>query len=188
MRRGLRPAVRRLEAESHFEPTATAEATCAGLVEDFAAAREGGAAASWRGGKAFGGAAWVVCDKRGLRARQICLGCMAAKPEADKLKQKRRKAARTLLAGSGQSGGSSVSSRPRKHLVDGKLVNKLPFNANGGTETAGLFPNNKYGNPYSATSRQPVVLAETAPAEPTELQEKQTWCEWVFSCSCTRRN
>ena len=75
MRRGLRPAVRRLEAESHLEPTATAEATCAGLVEDFVAAREGGAAASWHGGTAFGGAAWAVCDQRGLRARQICLGC-----------------------------------------------------------------------------------------------------------------
>ena len=81
LRRGLRPAVRRLEAESHFEPTATAEATCAGLVEDFAAAREGGAAASWRGGTAFGGAAWVVCDKRGLRARQICLGCTPTSPQ-----------------------------------------------------------------------------------------------------------
>ena len=77
-------------------------------------------------------------------ARTAATIVMAAKSEADKLKQKRRKAARTLLARSGQSGGSSVSNRPRKYLVDGKLVSKLPFNANGGTETAGLFLNNKY--------------------------------------------
>ena len=38
--------------EPCFEPTATAEATCAGLVEDLVAAREGGVATSWRGGTA----------------------------------------------------------------------------------------------------------------------------------------
>ena len=76
---------------------------------------------------------------------------MAAKSEADKLKKKRRKAARTLLAESGQS-GPSVSNRPRNHLVDGKLVSKLPFNANGDIETTGLLSKNRYGNPYSATS------------------------------------
>jgi len=75
---------------------------------------------------------------------------MDAEADAVEQKKKRRKAARTLL-GSGQS-GPSVSIRPRKHLVDGKLVSKLPFNANGDIETTGLLSKNRYGNPYSATS------------------------------------
>ena len=117
--------------------------------------------------------------------RTVVTTVMGAEADAAELKKKRRKAARTLL-GSGQS-GPSVFIRPRKkHLVDGELVSKLPFNANGVTETTGLF-GDKYGNPYSATSRQPAVIAETVVAEPA-IDNKQTWCEWVFSCSCRRRN
>ena len=107
---------------------------------------------------------------------------MVAKSEVDKLKQKRRKATRTLLQPESGQSRPSVLNRPRKHLVDSKLVSRLPFNANGGVETAGLLCNNNYGNP---TSSRPVVIAETAPAEPAEAQ-KQTWCEWSFSCRYTR--
>ena len=73
-------------------------------------------------------------------ALTVATTVMVAKADAAKLKNKRRKAARTLL-GSGQ-----VSIRPRKHLVDGKLVSKLPFNANDDTDAAGSF--HQYGNSY----------------------------------------
>ena len=71
----------------------------------------------------------------------------ASNPEVDQLKQKRRKAARTLLK---PELGPAKPPAKRKHLVDGKLVDRLPFNAN--------------GNPIS---NLPVVLAEQAQAEPT---------------------
>ena len=49
------------------------------------------------------------------------------------LKRRRRVASRVLLSDSrgGEAARKHPDPRKRKHLVDGKLVERLPFNANG---------------------------------------------------------
>ena len=72
--------------------------------------------------------------------------------KAETVKQIRRRVSRTLLSGPAQ------------------------------TEQYRLRLGNQYGNPYTPTSREPVVAAETVQPEPARL----TWCEWIFSCRCER--
>ena len=131
---------------------------------------------------------------------------MASEGSKAELKQKRRKAARTLLSRDWEyeatvdeaargpkpyrrANDKSIPANRRRHLVDGVYVDNLPFNAGEQLQTdpypdlstAARIGRNQYGNPYSA-DRKPVVIAEEV--EPAE--KKQTWCEWVFSCRCTR--
>ena len=73
--------------------------------------------------------------------RTAATTAMAASSKARQLKEKRHKVARTLLK---PEPGPAKPPAKRKHLVDGKLVDLLPFNAN--------------GNP---TSSRPVVIAKT---------------------------
>ena len=131
---------------------------------------------------------------------------MASEGSKAELKQKRRKAARTLLSRDWEyeatvdeaargpkpyrrANDKRIPANGRRHLVDGVYVDELPFNAgeqlltNPYPElcTAGLIASNQYGNPHSR-GRKPVIIAEQV--EPAV--KKQTWCEWVFSCHCTR--
>ena len=133
---------------------------------------------------------------------------MASESSKAELKQKRRKAARTLLSRDWEyeaavdeaargpkpyqrAHDKRIPAERRRHLVDGIYVDKLPFNAGEQLRTdpypelstAGLIASNQYDNPHSG-GRKPVIIAEQV--EPAV--NKQTWCEWVFSCRCTRDN
>ena len=137
--------------------------------------------------------AGAACAATGL-VRTAVMIAMASKSNTDTVKQKRRRVARTLLAGSAQTAhraaDKAIPAYRRRYLVDEAYLNELPFNANGITDTAGVFhpyhglhlSSNQYGNPYTPTSREPVVVAETVHPEPARL----TWCEWIFSCRCER--
>ena len=69
------------------------------------------------------------------------------------------------------------------YLVDGKLVSKLPFNANGGTETAGLFLNNKHGTsmrlPCSYRQKRACVFAG--------VDVRPVFCDKQATCGSSKR-
>lgn len=141
------------------------------------------------------------------RARTAVTTVMASSSETE-LKEKRRKAARTLLSKDWEyeatvdeaargpkpyrrAHDKRIPAERRRHLVDGVYVDKLPFNAGEqlridpypDLSTAGLIASNQYDSSHSG-GRKPVIIAEQV--EPAV--KKQTWCEWVFSCHCTRDN
>ena len=124
------------------------------------------------------------------RARTAVTTVMASSSETE-LKEKRRKAARTLLSKDSTVDEATRSPKPyrraykpyRRHLVDGVYVDKLPFNA-GEQLRIDPYPDlSQYDSPHSG-GRKPVIIAEQV--EPAV--KKQTWCEWVFSCHFTRGN
>ena len=117
------------------------------------------------------------------RARTAVTTVMASSSETE-LKEKRRKAARTLLSKDWEykptvdeaarspkpyrrAHDKRIPAERRRHLVDGVYVDKLPFNAGEqlrtdpypDLSTAGLIASNQYDNPHSG-GRKPVIIAE----------------------------